>query len=339
MVVPALLGPMIGPPIGGFITTFFSWRWIFWINIPVGLLGIALATRFIEDVREPGVPPLDLKGFVLSGLGLSGVAFGLATFGQGLLPPLYAALLLAVGALFTVAFVRHARRQKHPLLNLKLLRVPTFRASVFGGSLFRLGIGAMVFLLPLLFQIGFGLTPFQSGMLTFAGAVGAMMMRATAPPILRRLGFKRVIVFNGLIASVFIAAAAAFTAATPHAVIIVVILAGGFFRSLQFTSMNSIAYADLNSREMSQATSIVSVAQQLALSTGVAVAALALDTSRLLRSDASVVAADFPPAFLFIGAIAMVSVLLFLPLPRDAGAALTSRAKVAETARESDLQT
>jgi len=336
LIIPALLGPMLGPPLGGFITTYFHWRWIFWINIPMGILGLLLATRYIENIREKNVPPLDRIGFVLSGIGLTGVAFGMTTFGQSLLPPVVSVSLLAVGAAFTYAFVRHARRIKTPLMNLKLLRIQTFRASVIGGSLFRIGIGAMAFLLPLLFQIGFGLSPFESGLLSFWGAVGAMVLRPTVPVILRRFGFRRVILFNGLIAAAFIAAPALFAASTPHVAIGAVILAGGFFRALQFSSVNSLAFADLDNKQMSQATSITSVAQQLAIATGVAVAAMALDVTRYVRGDFAIMAQDFAPAFILVGAIAMSSVLFFIGLPKNAGASLTTRQELAVTAREPD---
>jgi EmrB/QacA subfamily drug resistance transporter len=338
LVVPALLGPMLGPPLGGFITTYFHWRWIFWINIPIGLLGLALATIYIENIREPKMPPLDKLGFILSGIGLSGLAFGLTTFGQSLLPPAYSAGLLLAGAAFTYAFVRHARRMRAPLLNIRLFRLQTFRASVLGGYLFRIGIGAMAFLLPLLLQIGFGMTPFQSGLLTFWGAVGAMLLRPTVPVILRRFGFRRVIIFNGIIAGLFITTPAFFANTTTYAVMGTVLLLGGFFRALQFSSVNSLAFADLESKQMSQATSITSVAQQLAIATGVAVAALVLDMTRFARGDSALVAADFAPAFVFVGVVAMCSVFFFFGLPREAGSALTAREKLSETAREPDPQ-
>jgi EmrB/QacA subfamily drug resistance transporter len=338
LIIPALLGPMLGPPLGGFITTYFHWRWIFWINIPIGLLGLALATLYIDNVREKNAPPLDRRGFVLSGIGLSGVAFGLTTFGQSLLPIEVALVLFAIGAGFTWAFVRHARGIKAPLMNLRLFRVQTFRASVAGGYLFRIGIGAMAFLAPLLFQLGFGMSPFESGMLTFWGAIGAMVLRPTVPMILRRFGFKRVILINVVLATGFIAAPSLFTAATPYAAIAAVMLAGGFFRALQFSSVNSLAFADLDNRQMSQATSITSVSQQLALATGVAVAALVLDATRIARGEALIVAADFAPAFLAVALVALCSMIFFLRLPQNAGHALTSGKEVPADAREPNAQ-
>jgi MFS family permease len=245
---------------------------------------------------------------------------------------------LLIGAAFTYAFVRHARGIKAPLLNVKLLRIRTFRSSVAGGYLFRIGIGAMAFLLPLLFQIGFGMTPFESGLLTFWGAVGAMLLRPTVPVILRRFGFRRVIIFNGIIAGLFITTPAFFANTTTYAVMGTVLLLGGFFRALQFSSVNSLAFADLESKQMSQATSITSVAQQLAIATGVAVAALVLDMTRFARGDSALVAADFAPAFVFVGVVAMCSVFFFFGLPREAGSALTAREKLSETAREPDPQ-
>jgi MFS family permease len=194
----------------------------------------------------------------------------------------------------------------------------------------------MAFLMPLQFQIGFGMTPFQSGMLTFWGAVGAMALRPTVPFILRRFGFRRVLLINVLLASFFIVTPAFFTAATPHAVIAAVIFVGGFFRALQFSTVNSLAFADLDSKQMSQATSITSVSQQLAIATGVAVAAFVLDVTRMVRGDLTLVAQDFAPAFVLVGVIAVLSAFLFIGLPKNAGAALTAREEIAKAAREPD---
>jgi len=324
LVVPALIGPMVGPPLGGFIATYFHWRWIFWINIPIGIIGFWLATKYIEDIREDNVPPLDVKGFILSGLGLSGLAFGLTTVGQELLPVWFSLSLLFGGAVIMYFYVRHARNAPAPVLDLKLLSVPTFRASVVGGSLFRIGIGAIPFLLPLMFQIGFGFSPLQSGLLTFAGAAGAILMRASAAPVLRRFGIKRVLLVNTVIASAFIASSALFTPTTPFAVIIAVLLFGGFFRSLQFTSLNSLAFADIGSSTMSQATSFTSVAQQISVSAGVAVGAIVLESMRLWRGTNEILASDFVPAFLVVAAISCTAIFALLRLPMDAGASLVA---------------
>jgi EmrB/QacA subfamily drug resistance transporter len=326
LTVPALMGPVIGPPLGGFISTVFDWRWIFWINIPIGLLGIYLATRFIHNFREEKVPPLDVKGFFLSGIGLSGLAFGFTVIGQPLFPIEFVAGLLVVGAIGCTLYVRHALRTPAPLLDLRLLKIDTFYASVLGGFLFRIGVGATPFLLPLLFQLGFGMTPLQSGLLTFATAVGAIAMKTTAAPIIRRIGFKRILVWNALVTAAFVGASALFTAATPAAVILAVLLVGGFFRSLQFTAINSIAYADIEEHEMSKATSFASVVQQLSMSAGVATGALVLEFERMGRNSHEVLASDFPPAFLLVAALAASSALVFMRLPKTAGSSLSRRA-------------
>jgi MFS family permease len=332
------MGPVIGPPLGGFITTFFSWRWIFWINIPIGILGVVLASYFIGNVREEDLPPLDVKGFILSGIGLSGLAFGFTTIGQGLFPPVLVAALLIVGAVGCFLYVRHAKVAAAPLIDLTLLKVDTFYASVVGGFLYRVGIGATPFLLPLMLQLGFGLTPFQSGMLTFATALGAIAMKATAAPILRRFGFRHVLVVNAVISSLFIAATALFTPVTPHAVILAVLIVGGFFKSLQFTSINTLAYADIEPRAMSRATSFASVAQQLSMSAGVAVGALVLELQRHGREHAAVVSQDFAVAFCVVAAISALSAFVFLRLPKAAGASLSAPARSVRAPQEEVTQ-
>jgi len=326
LTIPALMGPVIGPPLGGFITTYISWRWIFWINIPVGLVGITLATLYVANIREEGLPPLDVKGFILSGIGLAGLAFGFTTIGQGFFPPAVIAGLFAAGIVGCTLYVRHARTAPAPLIDLDLLKVDTFFASVVGGFLYRIGVGALPFLLPLMLQLGFGLNPMQSGLLTFASAVGAVAMKTTAAPILRRFGFKRVLVTNAVVSSLFLAAIALFTAGTPHWVILAVLLVGGFLKSLEFTSINSIAYADIDSKAMSRATSFASVAQQLSLSAGVAIGALVLEAQRMGRGSEDVVAGVFPLAFVLVAAVAATSSLIFAMLPKGAGASLSARA-------------
>ena len=233
--------------------------------------------------------------------------------------------LIVVGAISTTCYVFYARRKPAPVLDLSLFALPTFRASVIGGFLFRMGIGALPFLLPLLLQIGFKMSPFHSGLITFSSAVGAFAMKAIGARILRRFGFRSILTFNALISAAFLAACASFTPDVPSAVIIGLLLIGGFFRSLQFTSINTIAYADVEPRRMSRATSLVSVGQQLSLSCGVAVGALAVEVAMRINGQAALAAGDFPPAFLLVAAISASSVWIFFRLPHDAGAELANR--------------
>ncbi len=212
---PALVGPVLGPPVGGFITTYATWHWIFIINIPIGLIGIILATRYIEDVRAEKHERFDLLGMVFAGLGIAGVAFGLSVLGLNFLPWTVVAGLVLGGCCFIAAYFVHARHTAIPALDLTLFRLPTFRASVGGGFLFRLGLGALPFLLPLMLQVGFGMTPFHSGLVTFASALGAMGMKWSTAPILRWFGFRTILVFNAGISAVFLGLCATFTASTP----------------------------------------------------------------------------------------------------------------------------
>jgi EmrB/QacA subfamily drug resistance transporter len=323
--MPALVGPMIGPPVGGFITTYFSWHWIFLINLPIGLLGVVLITRYVDNIRAEEHPPFDFIGMALSGIGVAGLAFGLSVAGLDFLPWSIVVVLIAVGAVSITCYVVYAKGTAAPVIDLSLFALPTFRASVVGGFLFRMGIGALPFLLPLLLQIGFKLTPFQSGLITFSSAVGAFAMKAMGARILRRFGFRSVLTINAVISAAFLATCAAFAPGTPAAVMVGLLLIGGFFRSLQFTSINTIAYADVDPRRMSRATSLVSVAQQLSLSAGVAVGALAVELTMRVNGHPSVVASDFAPAFLFVAAVSLSSVLIFVRLPPDAGAELANR--------------
>ncbi len=325
--MPALIGPIAGPPLGGFITTFASWHWIFLINVPIGLAGIVLASRYIANVRVEHRDPFDFLGFVLSGLAVAGLAFGLSAMGLESLPVSVVAALISIGAIAAVAYVIHAGRTPAPILDLNLLRLPTFRSSVVGGFLFRFGIGALPFLLPLLLQIGFNLTPFQSGLITFTSALGSMFMKAAVASVLNRFGYRNVLLYNALISSAFVLACATFVPGMPIWAMIVILLSGGFFRSLQFTSINTIAYAEIEPAKMSRATALVAAAQQLSLSTGVAVGALAVETTLWLRQSTTMTAADFPPAFIVVGLLSASAIFIFWQLAPDAGAELSGRAR------------
>jgi EmrB/QacA subfamily drug resistance transporter len=319
LTIPALIGPVIGPPLGGFITTYLHWRWIFYINLPIGALGLILTWNFITNVMETDAPPLDKTGFALSGLGLSAFVFGLAILGEAGGTIKEGFVLVAAGLALCTAYVWHARRTENPVIDLKLLKIPTFRAGVLGASFFRIGVGAMPFLLPLMLQLSFGLTPFQSGMLTFASAGGALLMKATAAPVIRTFGFRRVLIVNALISTLFMGVNGFFTAVTPHAIIFAVLLAGGFFRSLEFTAVNALAYADIHQAQMSRATSFASVSQQVSLSLGVAIGALILQAAQGLRGETHISRGDFAIGFWIVAAIGALSVISFLRLPKGAG--------------------
>jgi EmrB/QacA subfamily drug resistance transporter len=323
LTVPALLGPMTGPLLGGFITTYFHWRWIFWINVPIGAIGIILATIFVEDVRDEAAWPLDVTGFLLCGLGLASLLFGLGGIGRGLMGWQAAVNLAGFGILALAAYSLHARAAVFPLLDLKLLSIKTFRASVAGGSLFRIGIGSIPFLLPLMLQTGFGLNAFHSGSITFIASVGAMAMKATAPRILRFFGFRQVLIVNAILSAAFLGCYGFFTPSTPIVLIMSLLLVGGFVRSLEFTSLNAIAYAEIDSAKMSAAVSFASVAQQLSLSLGVVAGAGALQGFALLSPGREALAlGNFRLAFIAMAAVSLSAVAAFLQLPAGAGTEL-----------------
>ncbi len=325
LTVPALLGPVAGPPLGGFITTYFHWRWIFWINVPIGVLGVLLSLRFIANLREEEVPRFDFKGFVLSGVGLLSLISGLSAIGRGIAPVWTVAAMIVVGAAALFAYARYAGANEDAILDLKLLRIPTFVSGVIGGFIFRIGIGALPFLLPLLLQIGFGLTPFESGSLTLATAAGAMAMKFTASTALRWFGFRRTLIVNALISGAFMASYALFTPSTPHWLILLALLAGGFFRSLEFTALNAISYADIDPPRMSRATSFASVSQQMSGAVGVAVAAVCIEVIQIGFGDQTLHARDLSAAFVLVAIISSLSTLIFVRLKPDAGAALAGK--------------
>ena len=321
--IPTLFAPIIGPPLGGFITTYYHWRGIFWLNVPVGLLGLGLAWWLVPQLRSDDARPMDWPGFALAGSGLALALFGFTLLGGrgGRAGP--ALLMMAAGALLLLLYVRHARRAAHPIIDLTLLRIASFRIALVGGLMFRVAVGAMPFLLPLMLQVGFGLSAFASGSLTFISAVGAVAMKFTAGPILKRWGFRWVLLVNTVICSAMIGVLAALSALTPALVMMTLLGVGGFFRSLQFTSLNSLTYADVPHPDMSRAASLVGVVQQLSLAAGVALAAMLLEASRGLDGRAALQALDFSRAFVVIGGLSLLPLLWFRRLAPDAGAEMS----------------
>ena len=323
LTVPSLIGPVVGPPLGGLIVTYASWRWIFDINVPIGLLGIALVTRYVDDVREPPHGRFDLIGLALIGACLSGFMFGVETAGVGVVRPSSTVAMFAVSALAAGTYALHARARADPLLDFSLMRVPSFAVSVCAGSLFRVGIGAIPFLLPLMLQIGFGDSPARSGLITLASAAGALFSKPFAQRALRTLGFRDTLIWNAALSAVLLGACAWFRPAWPLAAIYVVLLAGGFFRSLQFTAYNTIAYADIPRDRMSAATSLYSTLQQVSLTIGITGGAAALEIAMAGSGDTTPLTRDFGTAFLIVAVVSALAAPASLWLPRDAGAELT----------------
>jgi EmrB/QacA subfamily drug resistance transporter len=307
LLMPGLIGQISGPPIGGFIVTYFDWRWIFWVNMPIGVAGIYLVGRFIPDERETHHRPFDLAGFALSGTALSAILFGLESGGHGSDLKL-AGILLSVGLVCSVLYVRYAFRQSHPILDLTLLRVPTFRLSFIGGSLTRITQGAQPFLLPLMMQLAFGFKASQSGLITLGTALGTVTMKGLVGPILRRWSFRSSLMALGVLATCSYAVCGLFRPGWPIAAIFAVLVTSGFLMSFQFTAYNTIAYAEITPRMMSAATSFYSTFQQLTLSLGICIGAIALHASMVLGGRGTPGFADFSAAFWVITGISLCAI-------------------------------
>ncbi len=320
--IPALVGPLVGPPVGGFITTYGDWRWIFWMNVPIGLVGIFLASRYMSPGVPEVSPPLDVRGFLLSSTGLTAVAFGATIVGRDILPDTQVAAMIITGFILLAFYVRHARTAPNPIIDLRLLRVATFRAGVLGGSLYRVGVGAIPFLLPLLLQLGFGYSPWHSGLLTASAAIGSIAMKFSTSRLLNRFGFRLLLAVNSIVSSLFIASYGLITQDMPVTLLLGIFVVGGFLRSLQFTAMNALAYSDIDAADAAPATSFYSVAQQLSLSAGVAIAAVVLEAAQWMNGDAVLRPRDFTLAFLVVSAVSALSLLQFLKLGAQSGSAV-----------------
>ena len=325
LTMPSLLGPVIGPPIGGFIVTYISWRWIFFLNLPIAVMGLILVTRYIKDIKEEDAGPLDWVGMILTGLGLAAVVFGFENLGRNNLPAFVPYALLGAGLALLGVYAAYARRTPHAILDLKLFKIPTFFASIVGGTFMRMGVGATPFLLALLLQVAFGLSPFQAGMMTFASAAAALVMKTAAPPILARFGFRRTLSVNAVIVGLSFMAYAWLTNTTPHWLIYAILLTGGFFRSLQFTALNGLGFADIDQPQMSRASTMSAMGQRLAQSIGIGFAATLLRLFQGQQHARHVTVETIAPAFLIIGAVALISAGFFVALPANAGESLNGR--------------
>ncbi len=325
VLVPGLVGPVIGPPLGGFFVTYFSWRWIFYINVPIGLLGFVLAGTYIAELREAARARFDWLGFTLSGASLACLMFGfeLASRGASSLPVTLG--LLAMGFASGLLYVRYARTAENPILDLRLMRMPSFSVSVWAGSFTRITGGALPFLLPLMMQLGFGFSAVQSGLITFSSAAGAMLMKAAGLRILHRWGFRRTLMWNGLLSTLLLMSAALFRPGWPVWAIMGAMFTGGFFQSLQYTAYNTVAYAETPRERMSAATSFYTTFQQLMLSAGICMAAAVLAASIAVQHHAHAELSDFSVAWVVLGLITLVAMPISAKLSRTAGDDMSGR--------------
>ena len=319
---PGLVAPIVGPPVGGFITTYSSWRWIFFLNVPLGLIGIALAVLWIVNEREDKPRPFDWLGFTLAGTACTSFMYSLELLGRQNSNWSSVEIFLGYSLIAGWWGVRHMRGTAHPMIEFACLRAKTFAVSTWGGSIFRIAINASPFLLPLMFQVSFGLSPFQSGLLVLAMFAGNLGMKSVTTPILRRFGFRRVLLTNGIITAVLLLACGLLSPRTPQVVILAVLFLHGLSRSMQFTSLATIAFVDIPKPLMSSATSFSAVTIQMAMGMGVAAGAVALRAAEWIRGERGGIPSlmDFHIAFGIVAVIALVAVLDVFTLDPHAGA-------------------
>ncbi len=323
LAVPALIGPMMGPPIGGFLTTYLSWEWIFFVNVPIGLLGLFMTRAFIPRLGIRRKTPLDLIGFILAGTSFAGIVFGLSVISLPALHPAYGIWSTIAGAVAGVIYWRRARSHPSPVLNPAIFRNEMFTRSIVGGFIFRLGIGASPFLLPLMLQIGYGLSPVESGLMVFGGAVGAIAFKFMAQRYYRGLGLRRALVFAVIAAAVALVVAGYIPPADAPALLIGVLFITGLFRSAFFTVATAMALSDVSDEETGQGSAIVSVAQNISIALAVALAGTVIQVSSGLRG-AELALVDFRAALIVAGLISVSAIVILAGIPNRANQLLQS---------------
>ncbi|HBQ9339377.1 TPA: MFS transporter [Klebsiella pneumoniae] len=327
---PALVAPIIGPPLGGFITRYASWHWIFFINVPLGLAAIILSLRIIPDIRETERRSFDLSGFITTSVAMVSLVTAMERLGdrQPQIWPMLALAALGFGCL--LYSIRHFRRAAAPMVRLDALQVPTFRVTMYGGSLFRASISAVPFLLPLLFQVGFGMDPFHSGLLVLAVFVGNLTIKPATTPLIRWLGFRRLLLINGALNVCSLLACALLTPQTPVWAIMLILYLGGVFRSIQFTGVSTLAFADVPAAQMSDANTLFSTASQLAVGLGITLGAIGIRLGEQVGDWLHLTelpGISFRLSFVFIALICLVGMIDSLHLAKTAGSSVSEKKK------------
>ncbi|MFZ5047032.1 MFS transporter [Klebsiella pneumoniae] len=327
---PALVAPIIGPPLGGFITRYASWHWIFFINVPLGLAAIILSLRIIPDIRETERRSFDLSGFITTSVAMVSLVTAMERLGdrQPQIWPTLALAALGFGCL--LYSIRHFRRAAAPMVRLDALQVPTFRVTMYGGSLFRASISAVPFLLPLLFQVGFGMDPFHSGLLVLAVFVGNLTIKPATTPLIRWLGFRRLLLINGALNVCSLLACALLTPQTPVWAIMLILYLGGVFRSIQFTGVSTLAFADFPAAQMSDANTLFSTASQLAVGLGITLGAIGIRLGEQVGDWLHLTelpGISFRLSFVFIALICLVGMIDSLHLAKTAGSSVSEKKK------------
>ncbi|MEG1326943.1 MAG: MFS transporter, partial [Janthinobacterium sp.] len=325
VIIPALIGPLLGPTVGGLIVHWLSWREIFFVNVPVGLVALYLAHRYMPDYYGDKPRPLDLIGLVLFGTGIALLSWLLEIFGEHRIDGTSFAVLLFISISLLAAYAWHSSEVLHPLLRLTLFKIRTFRVSVVGGFVTRLGVGGLPFLLPLLYQLGLGLPAWQSGLLMMPSAAAAMGMKFISARVLARFGYRQVLIVNTVLIGITIAMFSLVGVGTPLYVIVAISLCLGFFNSLQFSSMNTIAYADVDNSDSSMASTIASSMQQLSMSFGLAFGSLITGwyLGDMPQSDRAMLSTALHHAFLTLAGLTVLSSLTFWTLRRDDGESIS----------------
>jgi len=323
---PALVGPIVGPSVGGFIATYSSWRWIFYMNVPTGILGLCLVARCFSN-EAPAMPrAFDTWGFLFSSTALVSLMWGLGSLAQENASGAASVMMLLIATGVGLAAIRHMRTRAHPLIDLKPFRIPTFYETCLGGSFSRLAVSASLFVLPLMFQIGFGLSPFASGLLMLVGAVGSLSTKAIAIAVVRRFGFRRVLIGNSALIAVAILLCGCLTPEMPNAALSAVMILCGFSRSLQFTCLNTLGFADVPHERVGAASMLTSMLQQIVMGIGVGFAAVLLKiTSGVGGGTHALVTSDFRYVLVSLACIALFAVVRFMRLAPAAGAEISGR--------------